>query len=561
MNAKIKKLKDNNGVSIVPITHPDAVIDSTGKTLTQKISELENGGGSTIPDGEIDPRNVTFVEVLSETTNNLFDKRTIESNGYYDQPNGLWVKDVSYSASAFIPVIAGQSYTSKYSVITTFWKSDKTYLSYTRNKTATVPANTAYVRVAIPVANVADEMFVKGSVLPSNYEPYGETPVYKLPPKTFRIEPDYQSIQEKHIAPNVIENKIIDDDRLERARGKVNLFIETSYEGYNQPIHPKVIAFNSTWNGYRYWMATTPYPYALDNTENPHIHASNDLIKWEIPTGTPVPLDDLSDGAVTYWSDTHLVYRPDLNRIECWYRGYRQTTNDIIIARKYTTNGSSWSSREVLYTYAGGGFLSHSIIWDSVTSKYQAWVFGTGGGYYEVSADGLTWVKISNIKYDTIGVTFPIWHADVEKTDLGYEMVTQPTTNNCETIDHYTSTDGITWSNKKSLMRKNDLGGIDAGGFYRPCMLKLSGIYYVFTSTISKDGERGITLSIATKQNNILSLKGIDASYLTQMNAPSRKPKGGKKGQIIFDESLGKAIICTVGGRYAVWKDFNGVTV
>lgn len=48
MNARLKKLKDNNGQFILPITHPDAVVDSAGKTLTQKLSEIGTGssGGS-----------------------------------------------------------------------------------------------------------------------------------------------------------------------------------------------------------------------------------------------------------------------------------------------------------------------------------------------------------------------------------------------------------------------------------------------------------------------------------------------------------------------------------
>lgn len=40
MNVRKKKLKDNSGQFIIPITHPDAVIDSAGKTLTQKLSEI-----------------------------------------------------------------------------------------------------------------------------------------------------------------------------------------------------------------------------------------------------------------------------------------------------------------------------------------------------------------------------------------------------------------------------------------------------------------------------------------------------------------------------------------
>ncbi|HDR7872383.1 TPA: hypothetical protein QCY10_000130 [Bacillus mobilis] len=565
MKGKMKKLRDATGKYLYPVTRAEAVFTSDDETLATTLTNLKNsinngtgGGGST---GPVSPNNIDYIELVSEKTRNVFDKRTVERNGYYDQPNGKWISDAGYVSSALISVTPGKTYTSKFTVITTFWNSNKTYVEYTRSKSFVIPANVSFIRLTLTVGNIDAEMFVQGSTLPSAYEPYGETPVYKLPNKTFIIEPPYKGIEEKHLsddAKKLIDTKIIEDDRLERARGKVNLFIETSYEGYNQPIHPKVLAFSTPWNGYKYWMASTPYPYAIDDTENPHIHASNDLIHWEVPAGVKNPIDDLTDGTQSYWSDTHLVYRPDLNRLECWYRGVVNAGPVVSIVRKVSTDGVNWSNREIMETRQNtGGFLSHAIIWDSVIKKYRIWVFGGGQGYYE-TPDGKAWSKIADLRYDISGVDMPIWHADVEKTDIGYEMVVQPTTNDCQTIDHYISDDGITWREKKALMRKNDIFGIDAGGFYRPCMFKKDGIYYVFVSTISKDGVRGITLSIAAKPNNILSLQGIDADHLQYMNVPTRKPRGGRKGQIVFDQSLGKAIICITGGRNAIWKDFNG---
>lgn len=50
MQAKKKRLKDSTGTYIAPITHPDAVIDGEGKTLTQKLNELPTGGSTyTLP--------------------------------------------------------------------------------------------------------------------------------------------------------------------------------------------------------------------------------------------------------------------------------------------------------------------------------------------------------------------------------------------------------------------------------------------------------------------------------------------------------------------------------
>ena len=61
--------------------------------------------------------------------------------------------------------------------------------------------------------------------------------------------------------------------------------------GDTQATHPKAVAFNEKWNGYKYWITFTPYCNGDDRTENPHILASNDLINWEEPTGYTNPLD------------------------------------------------------------------------------------------------------------------------------------------------------------------------------------------------------------------------------------------------------------------------------
>lgn len=51
-----------------------------------------------------------------------------------------------------------------------------------------------------------------------------------------------------------------------------------------------MIAFPEPWNGYRYWMAYTPYPYANGSEENPSICASNDMLYWETPEGLANPI-------------------------------------------------------------------------------------------------------------------------------------------------------------------------------------------------------------------------------------------------------------------------------
>jgi len=54
----------------------------------------------------------------------------------------------------------------------------------------------------------------------------------------------------------------------ERKLCRSKLDIISSY-GDDQAFHPKVLNFDKPWNGYRYWMAYTPYPGADQRKENP----------------------------------------------------------------------------------------------------------------------------------------------------------------------------------------------------------------------------------------------------------------------------------------------------
>ena len=57
-----------------------------------------------------------------------------------------------------------------------------------------------------------------------------------------------------------------------------------TFDGSDSPYHPAVLSFKDGWNGYKYWMAETPFspkaqPYP-DRFECPTIHVSNDGINW-----------------------------------------------------------------------------------------------------------------------------------------------------------------------------------------------------------------------------------------------------------------------------------------
>jgi len=94
----------------------------------------------------------------------------------------------------------------------------------------------------------------------------------------------------------------------------------------DQVVHPSVIDFKSehgmdTWNGYRYWMAITPYPYGKSGEENPCLCASNDGLNWKVPHNVINPLDTAKGGWTDgFHSDPDMIYNPDDDELWIYYR-------------------------------------------------------------------------------------------------------------------------------------------------------------------------------------------------------------------------------------------------
>lgn len=527
--------------------------------------KLKPSSGGSVPSGTIDPRNMNYTKVLQEQTQNIFNKDTVTMNGYYDQPDGHWVVDSAYYESDYIPVTEGIQYSVSVADLISYWDTNGNWKGYTRNKTFTVPSGQSItqVRLASLQTSLSTNMFVQGATLPLTYQPFGATPQYQLPFPTFQVGLGKGTVNSSHFSTDVqnyIQNAIEQNDFLVRASGKVNLFIETPLEGYNQPIHPKMVYFSNAWNGYKYWMAYTPYPFAISGVENPSICASNDMLNWVVPSGSiTMPLDNPGDGTfVSYWSDTHLVYRADLNRLECWYRGVQdQTTgkfaqNAVLICRRTSTDGKNWNVREILYTVANSAnFVSPAVYWDATNSLYRIWV-ANNGGYW--TADGVTaqtWTKVGNTISLDGGASFTTWHWDVIVTDIGYEMVY--CTNTADTNIYYrTSTDGLKWTAPITIAQTTATYGIDSGGLYRPSIHKINGYYYILHSTIDIRGVRGVTLSYSTKPNDIYSLKGIDSYHEKFMAKPTKKSKWMRQGTIFFEKNLNKPIMCITEGTSTI---------
>lgn len=285
------------------------------------------------------------------------------------------------------------------------------------------------------------------------------------------------------------------------------LNIPSYYGGKGQGTHPSVYYFASKYKGYNYWMAFTPYPNADAFEENPVVVVSNNGIDWILFPGSVNPIDSipLSLKGIEYFSDTHLVHRPDTGVLECWYRKVivGAAEKGEVIYRKTTSNGSTWSAAEEMKRIMSpvqDKLLSPAVIWDNVRKLYLIWVVEPGGvGYYE-SADGKAWTFIRN-------TGLQCWHIDVVKTDAGYEYTLYK--QNPSILTHTVTQDHITFTPEKTLMVGRGAGFWDAT-LYRSSLIKVGTQYRLYYAGVSATGPWRIGLSIASKPNDITSLIGYN---------------------------------------------------
>ena len=229
--------------------------------------------------------------------------------------------------------------------------------------------------------------------------------------------------------------------------------------------HPSVIDFGVQFNGYRWWMAYTPYPNGGDALENPVIVASNDRVNWVEPSGVRNPLEDRP---LTGWnSDTELVWDNETHAMWCIYRVYREGNEFIRARRSY--NGIDWSLPFRLFeTGTTEGCLSPTVVKDH-TGRWR--MFSIGGTSYR-TADHIfgPWSDPKPIKLiwaDGVAGESP-WHVFMRYEYGQYRMLL----NGARGGGHLypgVSEDGVNFRMGAAFL-SSPASGWDSGGLYRSCM-------------------------------------------------------------------------------------------
>lgn len=289
------------------------------------------------------------------------------------------------------------------------------------------------------------------------------------------------------------------------------LNIVTPYND-NDAYHPKVVAFNEPWHGYRYWMAYTPYKNANALNENPTINASNDKINWDTPNGLVNPLDVPKEADKKHYnSDTHLLYNPDTDSLEVFWRYVDDVKKQAIIYKSTSNDGIKWSAKEVFLfsdNRSNRDYVSPAIVYEN--GNYLIWYVDKNSVHYmELKNNVISNPLKLDIKYKENLIT---WHIDVVKKKDKYEMimVAYYAGQKRKTMELYysSSQDNQKWTTPISILRaSNNASTWDSEGLYRSALLIENNKYYIFYSGHNKEYDVGIGLVCG---NSIKDLKNCN---------------------------------------------------
>lgn len=273
-----------------------------------------------------------------------------------------------------------------------------------------------------------------------------------------------------------------------------------NYLGNIQNIHPKVIYFSEPWCGYRWWMAYTPYPKGDIRAENPCICVSEDGLSWEAPAGLSNPL--VPSPSTGYNSDTHLVYNPVNDTMECWWRDVNTSTCNDRFLRVVSSDGVTWTDPEIVHNPQTGLFhLSPAI---SVVD----------GAYYMLYCDAqhvimrrslavapdIEWTSPTSLPIEW-GSLRP-WHLDMTVNPDGtIEMVVcafaEGGNNNSADLYYiiYDPTTGTATLPELILARSENTQYITNRSIYRSSLVKNESGYWLYYSCIDRYWNRYIGLA------------------------------------------------------------------
>ena len=298
---------------------------------------------------------------------------------------------------------------------------------------------------------------------------------------------DDTNIGSNNILQNILSNQqytqaMVEQNTADYVSNASTYLAMPTYDGSGQATHPKVLYFKNGWNGYRFWMSYTPYPFENSSYENPCLAVSNDGVTWITPPGVTNPIEPKPIATNDYNSDSHIVMVG--SNMELWWRAIIGVT--AVIKRKISSDGINWSPTETMFTLGVGDILSPALIYEN--GIYKIWYVNSNNSVYTIiyqeSIDGKVWTNTKTLNILFTGGNHA-WHLDCIKTNGKIELLifVEP----INALYYCSSYDNINFTIPIEIMvGRYSTTYFDNGSLYRSSLVVVDGQYYCYYCGITK---------------------------------------------------------------------------
>ena len=300
-----------------------------------------------------------------------------------------------------------------------------------------------------------------------------------------------------------------------------------TYEGSGKVLHPSVVFVAAGWNGFRYWMAATPFPGSDPAIENPSIWQSHDGITWTVPTGVTNPIEAKPSGGFN--ADTHLTLGPD-GRLYCFWLA--TVGNTVTTWYRASSNGVDWSDKQTVRTDNALVFRPASPAIFFTGGKWHLWtvdIVPSPNTVVHATADTLTGTWTTPTVCTGLSAAAgarDIWHMDVKLVGGEYVLLFCDATLNSNglvgSVYRAVSNDGNAWTQDSFPILTGVAGRWDQT-LYRPSFLpaNIRGVngYRIWYSTNTADIRIGVADALPKTEwqdspANLAAACGLYPGYL-----------------------------------------------
>lgn len=265
----------------------------------------------------------------------------------------------------------------------------------------------------------------------------------------------------------------------------VDSLVIPTYEGSGQAIHPDVYYNSKGWNGYKYWMAFTPYANGVDTVENPSIVVSHDGVTWVVPPGVTNPLVPRPTGlgALNYNADPDIIEGYDGKL----YLFYIDGTTDVWVIS--SVDGVTWTTPVKIIDMSVQTIISPSVILDG--GVYRMYYVDAAENpnilkYRTAATPTGTWSAPITCSVSPIPSGKDIWHINISKEKDEYHLIVTTALSGSHTNNnlHFaTSNNGVDFAMTSSpiMIPSATTNKWDNSRIYRSSLIKVDeghGWYY-----------------------------------------------------------------------------------